>query len=325
MRYSISEEATVAIILVNYNCGKFVTQFFNSLRKQTLTPKEVILFDNGSSDGSLEYILREYPEVQIIKNCKNLGFSVPNNRGIRQTCSKYILISNLDVVFEPNFIEQMVIPLERDPRLGWVAGKIYKLTDDGPSQNVDCFAHHMQRNRYANPISIRHPNQDDRYYKEPGIRWGAPACCALYRRKMLEDVACSREYFDEDFFAYFEDVDLDWRANLYGWLCYYQASAVAYHVREGTKGILEPRIMAGLVMNRFFMMVKNDRVQDILRDMIPILKGTMFSLARLLTQSPKAGFHLVSKLTLFPRMLSKRRLIFSKRKTSPEDIRKWFD
>jgi len=318
-------EATVAVILVNYNCGKFIKTFFDSLRKQTLPPKEIILFDNGSSDGSLEYISKMYPEVRIVKNQKNLGFSVPNNQGIRQTTSEYILISNLDVILEPTFVEQMVIPLQGDVRIGWVAGKIYKLTDHGPTQNVDCFAHHMQRDRYANAISIRHPNPDDCYYKEPGIRWGAPACCALYRRKMLEEVAYQWEYLDEDFFAYFEDVDLDWRANLYGWLCYYQPSAVAYHVREGTKGVLEPRIMACLVMNRFFMMVKNDRLQDILRDGIPILKGTLFALRRMLRECPKASFYLFSKLSLFPRMLRKRRLISSKRKTSPENIRKWFN
>jgi GT2 family glycosyltransferase len=323
--YENAHRSEVAAILVNYNCGKYVAPFFSSLWKQTLPPNEIILFDNGSTDGSLEFISEEYPEVRIIRNHKNLGFSVPNNRGIRQTCSKYVLISNLDVVFEPNFIEQMVIPLESDSRLGWVAGKIHKLTDHGPAKDVDCFAHHMQRDRYANALSIRHPDPNDPYYQEPGIRWGAPACCALYRRRMLEEIAYQGEYFDEDFFAYFEDVDLDWRANLYGSLCYYQPSAVAYHVREGTKGVLEPRIMAGLVMNRFFMMVKNDRVQDIFRDGIPILKGTVFALRRMFRECPKASFYLFSKLTLFPRMLRKRRLIFSKRKTSPEDIRKWFN
>jgi GT2 family glycosyltransferase len=270
-------------------------------------------------------MLREYPEVRITKNGRNLGFSAPNNWGIRQTTSEYLLISNLDVILEPTFIEQMVIPLERDPRIGWVAGKIYKLTNNGPTRDVDCFAHHMQRDRYANAISMIHPDPNDPYYNEPGIRWGAPACCALYRRRMLEEIAFEMEYFDEDFFAYFEDVDVDWRANSHGWMCYYQPSAIAYHVREGTKGVLEPKIMAGLVMNRFFMMIKNDRLRDIFRDWIPIVKGTLFALRRMLRECPKASFYLFWKLTLFPRMLRKRRLIFSKRKTSPEDMRKWFN
>jgi GT2 family glycosyltransferase len=315
----------VAVILVNYNCGKYVAPFFSSLRQQTLPPNEIILFDNGSTDGSLEFILEEYPEVRIIRNGSNLGFSLPNNQGIRQTVSEYILVSNLDVVLERTFIEQMVIPLQRDSSIGWVAGKIHKLTDHGPTKDVDCFAHHMQRDRYANALSIRHPDPNGLYYQEPGIRWGAPACCSLYRRRMLEEIAFHGEYFDEDFFAYFEDVDLDWRANLYGWMCYYQPSAIAYHVREGTKGVLEPKIMAGLVMNRFFMMMKNDRLQDIVRDFVPIMKGTHFAFRRMFRECPGAFFYLFLKLLLISRMLRKRRLIFSKRKATVQNIRKWFN
>jgi len=77
-------------------------------------------------------------------------------------------------------------------------------------------------------------------------------------------------------------------------------------------------------MNRFFMMVKNDRLQDVFRDGIPILKGTVFAMRRLLRECPGASLYLLSKLSLFPRMFRKRRLIFSKKKTSPEAIRQWF-
>jgi GT2 family glycosyltransferase len=319
------EKAGVAVILVNYNCAKFIDPFLSSLHNQTVTPKEVVLFDNGSSDGSLELIARNYPEVLIVKSMKNQGFSVPNNQGIRITTAPYVFLSNLDVVLTPTLIEQMIIPMERDPAIGWVAGKIYKLRDHGPTQDVDCFAHHMQRDRYANALSIKRPNPDDAYYRDPGVRWGAPACCALYRRKMLEDIAVGKEYFDEDFFAYFEDVDLDWRANLLGWKCYYQSSAVAYHVREGTKALWEPRIMAGLVANRFFMMAKNDRLIDIVRDIVPIMRGTAFGVRRMFQDCPKALFYLFPKLFLLPRMFKKRHVIFLKRKTSAETIRKWFN
>ena len=321
----MSPKADVAVILVNYNCGRFMVPFLESLRKQTLSPKEILMFDNGSSDGSLDTVLRDYPEIEIIRHGKNLGFSFPNNEGIRRTRSEYLLISNLDVVLEPTFIEEMSIPLQRDPRVGWVAGKIFKLGDRGPTGQVDCFAHHMQRDRYANALSIKRPNPEDPYYREPGIRWGAPACCALYRRQMLEAIAHDGEYFDEDFFAYFEDVDLDWRANLQGWKCYYQPSAVAYHLREGTKGVLEPKIMAGLFINRFFMMIKNDRLQDVLRDVAPILRGTSFALYRMFKECPGASFRVLLKLRLILRMMSKRRQNLLKRKTPPEDIRKWFN
>jgi GT2 family glycosyltransferase len=318
-------KAEVAVILLNYNCGRFMIPFLESLRKQTMHPKEILMFDNGSSDGSLDIVAKDYPEVKIIRNSQNLGFSFPNNEGIRRTHSEYILLSNLDVVLEPAFIAEMVAPLQQDPRVGSVAGKIYKLGTNGPTRNVDCFAHHMQRDRYANALSIKMPNPDHPYYQEAGVRWGAPACCALYRRRMLEDTANDRQYFDEDFFAYFEDVDLDWRANLHGWKCYYQPSAIAYHLREGTKGLLEPNIMAGFFMNRFFMMVKNDRFQDVLRDIVPILRGTSFAAHRMMKECPQASLYVLLKLRLIPRMIRKRRQNLSRRKASPPDIRKWFN
>ncbi len=319
------DRSKVAVILVNYNCGKYVGPFVSSLRKQTLLPDEIVLFDNGSTDGSSDFIAEKYPEVRIINNGKNLGFSVPNNQGIRQTLSEYILVSNLDVVLDRAFIEQMVIPLQRDPSIGWVAGRIQKLTDHGPTKDVDCFAHHMKRNRYATALATNHPDPNDPYYREPGIRWGASACCALYRRRMLDEICFQEEYFDEDFFAYFEDVDLDWRANLYGWKCYYQPSAIAYHAREGSKGLLDPKIMAGLVMNRFFMMIKNDRLQDIARDFVHITQGTLFAFRRMFRECPRAFFYLFPKLALIPRMLRKRRLILSKKKVHIGEIRKWFN
>ena len=318
-------KADVAVILVNYNCGRFIAPFFDSLRKQTLPPKEILMFDNGSSDGSLDTAVKNYPEIEIIRHSQNLGFSFPSNEGIRRTRSEYILIANLDVILEPTFIKEMVAPLQQDPRVGSVAGKIYKLGSQGPTREVDCFAHHMKRDRYANNLFIKLPNPEDAYYREAGVRWGTPACCALYRRRMLEDTAHDGQYFDEDFFAYFEDVDLDWRANLNGWKCYYQPSAIAYHLREGTKGLLQPDIMAGLFMNRFFMMVKNDRFQDVLRDIIPIMRGTRFALHRMLKECPRASLRVPLKLRLIPRMIRKRRQILSRRKVPPQDIRKWFN
>jgi GT2 family glycosyltransferase len=318
-------KADVAVILINYNCGRFMSPFLDSLKKQTLPPKEIIMFDNGSSDGSLNIAVKNYPEIEIIRHKQNLGFSFPNNEGIRRSRSEFILISNLDVVLEPTFIEEMVVPLQQDPGVGWVAGKIYKLGSQGPTRGVDCFAHHMQRDRYANALSMKLPNPEDPYYREAGIRWGAPACCALYRRDMLEETAHHGQFFDEDFFAYFEDVDLDWRANLHGWKCYYQPSAIAYHLREGTKGLLEPNIMAGFFMNRFFMMIKNDSLQDFLRDIVPILRGTAFAFYRMLRECPRASLYALLKLSLIPRMITKRRQNLSARKALPQDIRKWFN
>ena len=142
----------VSVILVNYNCKKYMEKLLESLRLQSYSPTEVLIFDNGSTDGSLEYICTDYPEAQVFKMGENTGFSRPNNLGIQKSKGDYILTLNFDLVLEKDFIEQMVMAIESDSTIGWVAGKMMKLTSNGKSDRIDSLGHHMTRERCARSI-----------------------------------------------------------------------------------------------------------------------------------------------------------------------------
>ena len=262
-------KTTVSVVLVNYNGARFVAALFDSLARQTYGALEVWLLDNGSTDGSVELIEERYPWVRVVRKDRNTGYSRPVNEGIQRSTGEYVFVLNMDVVLADNFVEELVSVLDDDANVGWAAGKVLKLGDAGPTENIDCLGHHMSRNRYARELDYSRPFAWSDYAEKRFV-FGASACAALYRRSMLEDVRLDGEYFDEDFFAYFEDVDLDWRAQQRGWKCVYTPRAVAYHVRGGSGLIRERSIAACYLANRWLMMVKNDEPRHVLQDLVPL-------------------------------------------------------
>ena len=300
----------VSVILVNYNSMGFIQPLCESLSCQTYRPVEVLLFDNGSVDGSVEYLKRRHGEISIYEMGRNTGFSLPNNEGIRKAEGEYILTLNMDVVIEPDFIAEMVNAIETDPRVGWVAGKMLKLTCEGvKSDEIDCLGHHMARFRYATETDYSVPFRWE-YYSTLRPVFGASACAALYRRAMLEDVAPDGEFFDEDFFAFWEDVDLDWRAQQRGWTCLFTPKAVGYHVRGGSGLGSRPEIAACYLSNRFLTMIKNDDLVHLAQDIWPIARRTARDLAVALRDNPRMlPIALFRVIRLLPRMARKRRAI----------------
>ncbi|MBI2883476.1 MAG: glycosyltransferase family 2 protein [Candidatus Methylomirabilis oxyfera] len=311
----------VSIILLNYNSMRFIDPLLESLSRQTYGPFEILLFDNGSVDGSIAYVKRCRPEISVYEMGRNTGFSLPINEGIRRARGDYLLILNMDVVIEHTFIEAMVNAIETDARVGWVAGKMLKLTAQGKSAEIDCLGHHMARDRYAKETDYSVPFRWEDYAAIRPV-FGASACAALYRRAMLDDVAPDGEFFDEDFFAYFEDVDLDWRAQQRGWVCLYTPGAVGYHVRGGSGLSRQPEIAACQLSNRILTMLKNDDLGHILQDIRPITRRTLRDVAVCWLDNPRVLWRaLVRVVRLLPRMMQKRRTIRKRRLVSPAYLR----
>lgn len=139
----------------------------------------------------------------------------------------------MDILLEKDFIAELVKGIDSSLEVGWVAGRFQQLKGLQKTEEIDCFGHYLCRDRYAKEVDYSRPFRWDDYSKRQYV-FGACAGAALYRREMLEDIKLGDEYFDEDFFAYFEDVDFDWRAQLAGWKCLYVPPAVAYHERGGS-------------------------------------------------------------------------------------------
>lgn len=319
-------QGLVSIIVVNMNGQSLLEKFLPSLAAQTYRNIEVFMVDNGSTDGSVAWVMNNHPRITVIElNC-NRGFSVANNIAIKRCHGEFILTLNTDMLLEPEFVERLVEGLASDPKAGWAAPKLFKLTEKFQKEvNYDCFGHYMTKDRFAHGVDPS-VSYDPEAYKSRRYVFGASGCGALYRRVMLEDVTLDGQYYDEDFFAYFEDVDLDWRAQIRGWKCLFVPEAVGYHIRGGS-GLKRrnPSIEACMFSNRFFMMMKNNSLAHLREDLRPILKQSMNVAGDYLKENPRAFWLGLLRLVKFtPKMLWKRRRVQRSKRATDDYLQSLF-
>jgi len=218
---------SVSVIVVNYNGGALLKQCVDALRKQTMNDFEVIVVDNGSSDGSLEMINNGWDKLRILELGKNTGFAVGNNRGVGKARGKWIALLNNDAFPREDWLENLLAATKRYPEHDFFASHQYNAMNptllDGTG---DMYAYNgiAWRRDYQTPVN-KGVNQDDEVF-------GACAGAAMYRKSCFDEVGG----FDEDYFCYFEDVDLSFRLRLAGYHCMHIANAVVYHVGSATAG-----------------------------------------------------------------------------------------
>ncbi|MCR3884833.1 MAG: glycosyltransferase family 2 protein [Methanothrix sp.] len=215
----------ISVVIPNYNGRRYLEGCLPSLSAQTFEDFEVIVVDNGSKDGSCEYVAEEFPLVRIVENEENLGFAGGVNSGISIARGEHILTLNNDTVAEKEFIENLAEAIGSDGRVGMCASKMLFLDGRINSTGI-CIS------RSAAAWDRGMGEADRGQYDAACEVFGPSAGAALYRREMLDEIGL----FDEDFFAYMEDVDLAFRGQLAGWRCLYVPGARVRHVHGGTAG-----------------------------------------------------------------------------------------
>jgi len=214
----------VSVVIPNWNGRRWLPGCLEALAAQELAPAEVILVDNGSTDGSLEYLRAEHPHVGVIANADNTGFAHAANQGLVAATGELVALINTDVVLAADWLARTVEQLEAHPDAASVACKMLSL--DRPELVYD--AGDVLRRDGACEQRGRFEADDGRW-EEAGDVFGACAGAALYRRAAVLETGG----FDERYFAYLEDVDLSLRLSLAGWRCRYEP-AVALHAGEGS-------------------------------------------------------------------------------------------
>jgi GT2 family glycosyltransferase len=217
----------VSIIIPNWNGLKLLRPCLDSLRQQTFTDLEIIVVDNASTDGSVEALQREYPEVRVLALTTNGGYSGGSNAGIRAARGQILVMLNNDTEAEPGWIAALVDALDRHPEAGSAASRIM-LYDD--RQKLHSAGDYYRRNGLPDSRGVWQTY--DAPYNEECFVFGGCGGAVAYRREMLEDIGL----FEERFFMYCEDVDLNWKAQLAGWKCVYVPQAVVYHHLSATGG-----------------------------------------------------------------------------------------
>ena len=321
----LSGKELVSISIVNWNGGEDIKKCLESLRRQSYKNIEVIVVDNHSTDGSLEFLKSDSHSIKLIENKDNMGFSKAHNQAIKIYKGEYILILNFDIIFSSNFVEEMLKAANLFNDIGMVSGKLYKKFEYNISDILDTTGITMN-NMY--PSDRGENTLDSGQFAKHEFVFGASGAAPLYKRKMLEDVKVGDEYFDEDFFIYVEDVDLAWRAQLYGWRGIYTPEAIAYHERGATRRDDE-RIRKGYYTigyrNRYLAIFKNSLISNILKHLPKILiRETWFYLSHLYQKN----FYVLKvpflSLKLLPIMVKKRREVQNKRKVSKAYMEKFF-
>lgn len=232
----------------------------DAIRSQDFKDIELVVADNGSHDDSTGIARDFFKDAKIILNGANIGFPAGMNVGINNSSGKYIFALNFDCVIEQDFLGKLVHELDKRDGFGSACGKIYRMSETFEKSNVIDSAGHQMINR--GPSRRGRDAEDAGQFEKPEIVFGAPGNAALYKREMLDDIAFNGEWYDESFFLNLEDIDIDWRANIFGWQCLYFPGSVCHHVTMASyKSVPDKKsgqLAAMATVNRRLMAIKND-------------------------------------------------------------------
>lgn len=220
---------TISVVVVNWNSRDDILEGIRSLRRQTDPDLEIVVVDNGSSDGSEAAVATEFPDVQVIQTGANLGFAEGCNRGIEASRGEWIFLLNNDAAAEPTCIAELRRRAAQAPE------------DVGMIQPLIVFSANRTHINSSGVVVSRTGQAFDRHIGKPveaAADAGDPFCstagAALYRRSMLEQVRLATGYLSRDYFMYFEDVDLGWRCRLAGYRAIYVHDARVRHRFQGS-------------------------------------------------------------------------------------------
>lgn len=325
----------VSVIIINWNNKGYIKHCMNSILNQTFKNLEIIFIDNESKDGSFEYFEKEFQDLNCIKikNDKNLGYSGAANQGIRKASGEYVIILNPDILMKENFIENLYNFAEKDEKIAAISGKLlkYDFLNNKKLDIIDSAGIVMTKSRGF--FDRGQNDKDIGQYEKVDRVFGVCGAAPFYRKKSLEDLKIEEEYFDEDFFAYKEDVDLSWRINLYGYKCMYLPNAVAYHGRgfdksnEGIVSYVKNRNKKSVFIrklsfrNNLLLQLKNETEETLKKDYLSIKKRNLKYLIYCMIFEPKVLGALKEVKELRDSMKKKNEII----KSNIKDIKNLYD
>lgn len=216
----------VTIVIPNYNGKEYIETCLDSVKNQTYQDYKVLIIDNASQDGSCEIIRKKYPEFELMVNDKNEGFCKAVNQGITLSDTDYVLLLNNDTELDSAFLGNIVKEMEQSEKIFSVSSKMINYYDreimDDAGDGYTIIGWQYQRG----------VGQNVKHYTKKSEVFTACAGAALYRRSVFEQIGL----FDEMHFAYMEDIDIGYRARIFGYRNVYCPEARVYHIGSATTG-----------------------------------------------------------------------------------------
>ena len=294
------DAADVTLAILNYDGRHLLEGLLPTVAAQTAQGFRVHVIDNGSTDDSIEWLARKWPDVTVVRIPENIGVARALNRAVRSAETTYVALLNNDLELEPRWLEEMRGGLESHPACGSADCKLLNFHRRGEIDGAgDLVA------RTGECCKRGFGEQDCGQFDRPLAILCASGGAALYRREAFERVGP----FDEDFGAYFEDADWGLRAQLCGYGCRYVPTAVAFHMGSATTGRDRPAYAHLFSRNSLLMLGKCLPAGSLAR-LGPVLLA--FQLKWLVASAARGGLgaHLRGwgqALALAPRTLRKRR------------------
>jgi len=228
----------VAIVIINYNGEELLRKFLPSVLKFSGSSK-IVVADNNSSDGSVDFLSKEFPQVEVIKISSNLGYCGGYNFALSRVQAKYYVLLNSDVEVTENWIEPVISVMENDKSVGAVQPKILSYSEKSRFEYagaaggfIDTLGYPFCRGRIFNSLE-----KDNHQYDDCLSVFWATGACLFVRSELFKKMGG----FDEDFFAHMEEIDLCWKLNRAGYSVCYQGASTVYHVGGGTLSVASPR------------------------------------------------------------------------------------
>ena len=260
----------VAVVILNWNGRGMMERFLPSVMEHSVSDSNllvsVVVADNGSTDDSVEFLSKHYPEISVIQLDKNYGFAEGYNRALAQVEADYYVLLNSDVECTPHWIQPVVEMMERDPQVAIAQPKLrmydQKKTFDyagGAGGFIDCYGYPFCRGRIFSTLEEDVIQYDD----ERDIFW-ATGAAMFVRASVFHELGG----LDGDFFAHMEEIDFCWRAQNHGYRVRYCPESVLYHVGGGTLPKSSPFKTRLNFRNNLSMLYKNlpeDRLKKVLR------------------------------------------------------------
>jgi len=303
----------VSVIIVNYNGKRHLEKCLESLMNVDYEKCEVILVDNNSTDNSVEFVKNVYPSVIIIKLDNNYGFAEPNNIGAKNAKGELLLFLNNDTVVNPNFIREMISVLNQDSKIAICQSLLLK-----PNGEVE------SSGDFIDILGRAYMSKE----KETKVKeiLSARGASMMVRKKMFWELGG----FDKNFFASFEDIDLSWRAWIWGYKIVLVPNSIVYHTGGQTVQLLTPEIKFHGVKNNLVLCLTNFETPlnkiiklfyaSLMKKSFGISVGTDYELARPLPSFGTVFRGLMWVLKNFKYVSVKRKKVNSRRARTTEDL-----
>ncbi len=344
----------VIVTIVAWNGLRYLKELLPSMDAQTFRDFQLIIIDNGSTDGTLEWLRANHSRITLLRNTRNIGFGPGHNQGIRYAldhwkeaplADRYILTLNQDSILAPAFLDRLVAEAEAHPEAASFGGKLLRafgenlhdevMRETVKSDMIDTTGLTAHRNRTFTERGAG--EMDTGQYNEAGEVFGLCAAACLYRVSALVEAKYKEEYYDHDFFAYKEDVDLAWRLRLLGWGARYVPGAVGYHYRgaygkeqmgwrerlKNRRGKAQERNFVS-TRNHWNLLMKNELFVNVFLALPFIAFSEIRRILFVCLFEPRTIPAFFQAIGRVPTMARKRRSIMRRKRVTAIDLRKWF-